>query len=173
MPPPLDSPAPDAEDLLGGDWFGEGSVFDTGEDLADALMVLASAQAAGPVRALSLSPGPIAIAEPAVALDGLRPRPSQRAPAPSEPPDEFQVATMPSSREREPSGWAGRPSAPVGRRSWSGAGPGSQRTGWSIRQSVQTLRIAEDTLCRLREEAAQLAWRFAAAAHEETDASSQ
>ena len=171
MPPPHDSPAPDAEDLLDGDWFGEGSAFDTGEDLANALMVLASAQAGGPVRALSLSPGPTVAAEAEVALDGVRPRPPQRAPAPAEPADEFQVATMPSSREREPSGWAGRPSAPVGRRSWSGTGPGSQRTGWSIRQSVQTLRIAEDTLCRLREEAAQLAWRFAAAVHEETDAS--
>lgn len=169
MPPPLDSPAPEAEDLLAGDWFGEGSAFDTGEDLANALMVLASAQAGGPVRALSLSPGPIATAEPVVALDGFRPRPPERTPAPPEAPDEFQVATMPSSRGREPSGWAGRPSAPVGRRSWSGVGPGSERTGWSIRQSVQTLRIAEDTLCRLREEAAQLAWHFAAAVHEETD----
>jgi hypothetical protein len=172
MPPPLDPPAPEAEDLLDGDWFGEGSVFDTGEDLANALMVLASAQAAGTARALALSPGPHATPEPAVGLDGVHTRPPQRGPAPLAAPDEFQVATMPSSRGREPSGWAGRPSTPVGRRSWSGAGPGSQRTGWSIRQSVQTLRIAEDTLCKLREEAAQLAWHFAAAAHEETDASS-
>ena len=170
IPPPLTSPVPDADDLLGDDWFGEGSAFDSGEDLASALMVLASAQAGGPVRPLALSPGPIATAEPSVGLQGRRPRPAEPAPAPLEAPDEFQVATMPSSRDREPSGWAGRSSAPVGRRSWSGAGPGSPRTGWSIRQSVQTLRIAEDTLCRLREEAAQLAWHFAAAAHEETDA---
>jgi hypothetical protein len=35
---------------------------------------------------------------------------------------------------------------------------------------VQILRVTEDTLSRLREEAAQLAWQLAAVAHRETDA---
>src|ERR1039458_1610078 len=46
-PPPLEFPAPAADDLLGDDWFGDGSVFDTGEDLATAL----AARGGGRVRA--------------------------------------------------------------------------------------------------------------------------
>ena len=170
MPPPLDSPAPEAEDLLDGDWFGEGSVFDTGEDLANALMVLASAQAAGTARALALSPGPLATPEPAVGLDGVRTRPPQRAPAPLAAPDEFQVATMPSSRGGPPTGWGRRAAVSISRPRRLGGRATPERSGWSIRQSVQMLRMTEDTLYRLREEAAQLTWQLAVLAHREMDA---
>jgi hypothetical protein len=168
-PPPLDFPAPVAEDLLDGDWFGEGSVFDTGEELANALLVMAAVRPDGPRAALVL-PAPAIRSEERPA--GLAPRsaPAGSAPGIPEAPGfdgEFQVATMPSSRAGEPSGWAAR-SAVVTRRRWSGGVPGPERRGWSIRQSVQVLRMTEEILIRLREEAAQLTWQLAAAAHRET-----
>ncbi len=170
-PPPLDFPAPVAEDLLGEDWFGEGSVFDTGEDLARALMVLADSRtgrtAAGPAG-LAISPGVAPEAEGAVAGPGPI-RPSPAPVAGPEPADEFQIATMPSARGPETSGWGLR-AAPLTRRRWSGGTPGSDRRGWSIRQSVQLLRMTEEIMARLREEAAQLTWQLAAAVHRETDA---
>jgi hypothetical protein len=45
----------------------------------------------------------------------------------------------------------------------------SQRTGWSIRQGVHILRITEETLVSLREQAAERAWELAAAAYRDTD----
>jgi hypothetical protein len=172
-PPPLDFPAPVAEDLLGEDWFGEGTAFDTGEDLANALMVLAGGRMEWPVAAPSQPPGPVPTDSrperlgpspaPLRPLPGVTPRP--------EPIAEFQVASMPSSHPGgEPSGWGPRAPA-VTRRRWSG-GVGPERRGWSIRQSVQLLRVTEQIMARLREEAAQLTWQLAAAAHRETDASS-
>jgi hypothetical protein len=170
--PPLGFSAPDAEELLGEDWFGAGSVFETGEELANALMLLASGQMTWPVPVLTLPglaqhppPSPEHPGAPAV------PPGPPGGPAPAAPPDEFQVATMPSSREREPSGWAGRSTAPLERRRRPRGGPPLTSSGWSIRQSVQILRVTEDILCRLREEAAQLTWHLAAAVHRETDPS--
>ena len=62
--PPFEFPAPAADELLGEDWFGEGSAFDTGEDLATALAALASGEMVWSVDTLDLSgvsvpsPGP-------------------------------------------------------------------------------------------------------------------
>ncbi|MGP8161080.1 MAG: hypothetical protein ACLQGJ_07650 [Candidatus Dormibacteria bacterium] len=170
--PPLGFSAPDAEELLGEDWFGAGSVFETGEELANALMVLASGQMTWPVPVLTL-PGLAQHPPPSPEHPGVRAVPPGPfgGPAPAAPPDEFQVAAMPSSREREPSGWAGRSTAPLERRRRPRGGPPLASSGWSIRQSVQILRVTEDILCRLREEAAQLTWHLAAAVHRETDLS--
>ncbi|MGO8686029.1 MAG: hypothetical protein ACLQT7_02415 [Candidatus Dormibacteria bacterium] len=167
-PPPLEFPAPAAEDLLGGDWFGEGSVFDTGEELAGALLVIAAGRSGGSLEALALpAPG----VPPEARHDPADPRratvgAAQGAAETGGFDGEFQVATMPSARSAEPSGWSVRPAAVV-RRRWSGGTPGAERRGWSIRQSVQVLRLTEEILIRLREEAAQLTWQLAAAAHRE------
>jgi hypothetical protein len=165
----LDSPATESEDFLAGDWFGEGSVFDTGEELASALMLLASAQVDEPIEPLTLVAAPSSARPVRPEPVSAPSRPLAVAAPDLEPLSEFQVAPMPSMHSAPPTGWAVRPAAAVGRRHWTGGAPPPQRSGWSIRQSVQTLRIAEDTLVRLREEAAQLTWQFAAAAHRETD----
>jgi len=169
--PPLDLPAPAADDLLGEDWFGDGSVFDTGEDLANALVGLATGELVWPVDTLNL-PG---IAVPAAGPPGYTvpnqtvPRPPDGPAVPPQPADEFQVATMPSAQGGPPPGWALRSSPPIGRPHRLGGGSTPERSGWSIRQSVQMLRMTEDTLYRLREEAAQLTWQLAALAHREVD----
>ena len=155
--PPFEFPAPAADELLGEDWFGEGSAFDTGEDLATALAALSGVSVP--------SPGPAG-------------RPATHQPvewpaagpvAPPQPPDEFQVATMPSSRGGPPTGWALHAPRSISRPRRIGAGAAPERSGWSIRQSVQMLRMTEDALYRLREEAAQLTWQLAALAYREID----
>ena len=161
-PPPLDSPSPVAEDLLGDDWFGDGSVFDTGEELAAALMSLSGAATSW--RLAMPAPDPVP-AKNRVVREAPKPaaRSAGLSPAPA---DEFLIATMPSSRSRRPTGWSARGVAlPAAGRPAAGAA----RTGWSIRQSVQILRVTEEILGRLREEAALLTWQLAAAAHRETD----
>lgn len=67
---------------------------------------------------------------------------------------EARTPDMASDSAAEPPGW-GRAAVTV-----SQAAP--RRTGWSIRQSVQVLRVTEDILQRLREEAAELTWGLAA-----------
>jgi len=169
--PPLDFPAPAADELLGEDWFGDGSVFDSGEDLASALAGLASGELVWPVDALNL-PG---ISVPAAGPSGHA-APSPAVPWPPggpaflpQPADEFQVATLPSARGGPPPGWSLRSAPPVSRPRRLAGAAASERSGWSIRQSVQMLRMTEDTLYRLREEAAQLTWQLAAVAHREID----
>ena len=167
--PPIGFPAAGTEELLGEDWFGAGSVFDTGEDLATALLGLANGEVSWPVPVLTLPAGaPASPAPPEPPAGGAAIGPAAMAPPSPEHAHEFQVATMPSARET-PSGWAGRSPAPVDRRRWPREGLPHQSTGWSIRQSVQTIRVTEDILSRLREEAAQITWHYAAATHRETD----
>jgi hypothetical protein len=170
-PPPLEFPAPVADELPGEDWFGEGSVFDTGEDLANALAALAGGQMVWPADALDLSGASVSSRATAggSATDEPAEWPSAGPATPAQPPDEFQVATMPSARAGPPTGWSLHPPAPLrGKRRFGGAAA-PERSGWSIRESVQMLRMTEDTLYRLREEAAQLTWQLAAAAHREID----
>jgi hypothetical protein len=141
------------------DWFGEGSAFSSGEELASALMALVGSRAA-PAAAVPPPPPP---AMPFVDA------PRSRAAALAEPVDEFQVASMPSFQGRgdalpaeqrqRASGWRQAP-APTS----------PQRTGWSIRQGVQILRLTEETIVRLREEAAERTWALVAAAYRDTDA---
>jgi hypothetical protein len=171
-PPPLEFPAPAADDLLGDDWFGDGSVFDTGEDLATALAALAAGEMVWPVDALDLSG--VSVPAPARAGGPATDQTLEWAPAgpaaPPQPSDEFQVATMPSSRGGVPAGWALRAPVSFSRPRRLGGGAAPERSGWSIRQSVQMLRMTEDTLYRLREEAAELTWQLAALAYRELDA---
>jgi hypothetical protein len=148
------------DDALGEEWFGEGSVFDSAEELAAALLALATPALAGAVVG-----GPVA---PAGNLGAAPSATSRSASTPprglvAEPMGEFQVAAMPSFAKRPPApvrphspGW--QPTPEISR---------PQATGWSIRQSVQILRTTEEILVRLREEAATLAWEWAAAAHRE------
>ena len=170
-PPPFEFPAPAADELLGEDWFGEGSVFDTGEDLATALAALARGEMVWPVDVLDLAG--VSVPPPAPADLPVTREPARRLPAgpaaPPQPPDEFQVAPMPSSRGEPPTGWALHAPRPISRPRQLGAGAAPERSGWSIRQSVQTLRMTEDALYRLREEAAQLTWQLAALAYLDID----
>ncbi len=171
MSPSRESAVIPETDLLGDDWFADGTAFESGEALAHALLALAGAAPPTPVEGRPLpdpvpprpatGPGPASVLAPAA-------RPEQPVAG------EFQVAAMPSfqarqgpsqpaAEEAEPTGWARVAPPPPARP----AGP--PRTGWAIRQSVQVLRITEETLLRLREESAELAWRLASAALRETD----
>jgi len=171
-PAPFEFPAPAADEFVGEDWFGEGSVFDTGEDLATALAALASGEMVWPVDALDLSgvavPSPTPAGGP-VTHERTLERPAPPV-APPRPPDEFQVATMPSSRGVPPAGWALHAPRSISRPRQLGAGAAPERSGWSIRQSVQMLRMTENALYQLREEAAQLSWQLAALAYRDIDA---
>lgn len=164
----IEVPAPLGDDVLGEDWFGEGSVFDTGEELAAALLALAGAAPdALLARGPELQAGPPAV-ETVVAPSAAPPASggaSRTEPA-AGPVGEFQVASMPSFVKPVPkrgrvdrAGWQGSP-VTVSR---------PQASGWSIRQSVQILRTTEAILIRLREEAAGLAWEWAAAVHREVE----
>ena len=77
---------------------------------------------------------------------------------------------MPSSRGVPPAGWALHAPRSISRPRQLGAGAAPERSGWSIRQSVQMLRMTENALYRLREEAAQLSWQLAALAYRDLDA---
>lgn len=164
MLPPRETAVLPETDVLGEDWFADGTAFESGEALASALLALAGA-------AVPAAPAGAPASPPPGRVPAFPPAP----PAHREQPAiaEFQVAAMPSSQHRrepaaaggegeDPSGWA-RVAAPPPRRE------GARRSGWSIRQSVQVLRVTEEILLRLREEAAELAWHLASAALRETD----
>ncbi|HYA00660.1 MAG TPA: hypothetical protein VEK76_09955 [Candidatus Binatia bacterium] len=167
------------DDLLGEDWFGDGSAFDSGEQLAAALTALASgrpaaSRAAPLVSARSLVSAPTP-GRPA-SWPGTGAMEARRGGPPAGLGDtaaagvvEFQVAAMPSSVLWDGERSAGRASAAFGWRGTAMPTQGAQRTGWSIRQSVQILRVTEDALLKLREEAAELAWRLADAAYQEIE----
>jgi hypothetical protein len=139
-----DDDAPPADENTDDDWFGEGSVFESGEGLAAALMALAG----GGVAAVEFEPVAREPRRPAGSLGG--------------PPPEFQVSPMPSAvaagslRQRgpAPSRWFQRTNDTAR----------AQRTGWAIRQSVKTLKMTEDMISRLREEAMEVSWRAAGSA---------
>jgi hypothetical protein len=135
------------------EWFGEGSAFDSGEDLAAALFALAGTtrSAVSPPPEV-IWPTPVPEANPVyVEL--------QRS-------GDFAGARRPGS----PYGGARRASASPG--SWSVRSPGEQllppkvsgRTGWTIRNSVAVLHRTEDAIARLREEAVAMAFLAAAEA---------
>jgi hypothetical protein len=161
MPPALNPGAPaGADDLLADDddWFGEGSAFDSGEELANALMALAgggTAPTAAAVRARTDwnedDAGGGEAFEPLIRSRAGDSTTGGHAAA------EFQVASMPSRRGsslRDPQTAPGRWSAP-------GTNDRAQRTGWAIRQSVQILKTTEDIIRRIREEAVDVSWRAA------------
>jgi len=135
------------------DWFGEGSAFDSGEELAAALFAMAGAEREAELVVAPPQAGPAA--HPRVApfdapfevIDGMQPV--------------QEVAGVPG---------AAAPDAPPAPHTWSVRTPGAEtlpprqhgRSGWSIRNSVQVLRRTESVMERLREQAVVAA--FAAAA---------
>jgi hypothetical protein len=138
------------------EWFGEGSAFDSGEDLAAALFAFAGTTRSG------VSPPPEVIwPTPVAEVAEVNPVyvEVQR-------PSDFAGARRPGSS----SGGARRASASPA--SWSVRSPGEQllppkvsgRTGWTIRNSVAVLHRTEDAIARLREEAVAAAFLAAAEA---------
>lgn len=135
------------------EWFGEGSAFDSGEDLAAALFDLAGVTrgTAGPVAEVIWPPE----TESAADTDFVE---VQRRPG-------GDVKPAPASKPL---------TATVSRtsRSWSVRPPGesllprtvSGRSGWTIRNSVAVLHRTEDAIARLREEAVEMAFLAAAEA---------
>lgn len=144
------------------DWFGEGSAFDTGEELAAALLALAGtvdprtgAPAGGvpeePRAAHPAHDGSFEILAPFVpglgAVNGriaAGPASGRPAAAPaSAPPERWSVRTP------------GQPLLPPRL---------SGRSGWSIRNSVTVLHRTEQVMARLREDAVEAAFLAAAEA---------
>jgi hypothetical protein len=148
VPPPEIAQVPDEE------WFGEGSAFDSGEDLAAALFALAGVEPrAEPAAAEVIVPlAPVAEAD-SMFLEVQRPA-------------AVDAARRPHSTQARP------PSPSTSPRSWSVRTPGtallpptvSGRSGWTIRNSVAVLHRTEDALARLREEAVAMAFLAAAEA---------
>lgn len=140
------------------EWFGEGSAFDSGEDLAEALFALAGVTQ-GSAPAIPEVPSPVA-----------------PAPDPGSPFFEVQRPAGVAAARRpysSPGGRVTRPaSASAAPQTWSVRAPGeallpptvSGRSGWTIRNSVAVLHRTEDALARLREEAVAMAFLAAAEA---------
>jgi hypothetical protein len=134
------------------EWFGEGSAFDSGEDLAAALFALAGVTHGADPPEAEIAPPP--------------------APVPQVESAFFEVdrpAALDSARR--PYASRGRITAPsTPPRSWSVRAPGdallpptvSGRSGWTIRNSVTVLHRTEDAIAHLREDA--VAMTFLAAA---------
>jgi hypothetical protein len=138
------------------EWFGEGSAFDSGEDLAAALFALAGVEHTDAAE--------VAVEEVAWPLLAVPE------------PDTVFVEVQRSGAVAD----AGRPYSSQGRstsssappRSWSVRAPGdallpptvSGRSGWTIRNSVAVLHRTEDAIARLREEAVAMAFLAAAEA---------
>ncbi|HEV3273630.1 MAG TPA: hypothetical protein VG299_02065 [Candidatus Dormibacteraeota bacterium] len=139
------------------DWFGEGSAFDSGEDLAAALFALAGtkvAPATAPLPVEEISwPSFVAPDADPVFVEVERPT-------------GLEGARRPGSMHDGASG--GRSSSS----SWSVRSPGEQllpptmsgRKGWTIRNSVAVLHRTEDAIAKLREEAVAMAFLAAAEA---------
>jgi len=131
------------------DWFGEGSSFDSGEELATALFALA-----GTVDP-SLGAPPAydqPDAEPAAAVHSEFVLLDEYEPATAAP-----VRPPPATETPAPTTWGIRASGSsiLPRR--------SGQSGWSIRNSVQVLHRTDDVLRKLREEAVVTAFSSAAA----------
>jgi hypothetical protein len=137
------------------EWFGEGSAFDSGEDLAAALFALAgatredgvpTAEVIWPVDVQMPQSDPVFVeVARTTALDGAR---------------------------RPGSAYNGAGTSSTSPGSWSVRSPGEQllppkvsgRSGWTIRNSVAVLHRTEDAIARLREEAVARAFLAAAEA---------
>lgn len=137
------------------EWFGEGSAFDSGEDLAAALFALAG------VAHTDTAPELVEVSWPDIAVP--------------EADNVFEEVQRPGSsaeaaRPYNTRGASTSASAPP--RSWSVRSPGeallpptmSGRSGWTIRNSVAVLHRTEDAIARLREDAVAMAFLAAAEA---------
>ena len=140
------------------EWFGEGSAFDSGEDLAAALFALA-----GATRVESIPK--VETVWPAVIQD-LR--------VPQGDSDFIEVARTGSleGARRPDSTSGGTRMATTASTTWSVRQPGEQllpptvsgRSGWTIRNSVAVLHRTEEAIALLREEAVAMAFLAAAEA---------
>jgi hypothetical protein len=137
------------------EWFGEGSAFDSGEDLAAALFALAGVTDRVEPPEAEVSPPPVA---PVTSVESA-----------------FFEVERPTALEsaRRPYSSRGRTNASsVAPRTWSVRAPGdallpptvSGRSGWTIRNSVAVLHRTEDAIARLREDAVAMAFLAAAEA---------
>jgi len=132
------SPAP-AETPEEDDWFGEGNAFESGEELAAALLALATQPDVDEPAAVAAEPAMLTAPDSGdsfVLVDGrdlapVIPRPQTAAPAPA-PKRTWSV--------RSPGAVALPPRAPG-------------KSGWSIRNSVMVLQHTEEILNKLRQEA--------------------
>jgi hypothetical protein len=137
------------------EWFGEGSAFDSGEDLAAALFALAGA------------PYTEAAPKPAEIL-----WPAQLVAPPTDPVFVEVARTAPLDGARRPGAAYSPGTSSSSAGSWSVRSPGEQllppkvsgRSGWTIRNSVAVLHRTEDAIARLREEAVAQAFLAAAEA---------
>jgi hypothetical protein len=132
------------------DWFGEGSSFDTGEELASALFALA-----GTVDPMLGAPPPVL--EPVASAAGVIDEIFDWV-EPGGAPSGAAIRMVPVVAEPRPAPltWGVRTSAT------EGPPPRPGEAGWSIRNSVQVLHSADDVLRRLREEAVLAAFSSAA-----------
>ena len=140
------------------EWFGEGSAFDSGEDLAAALFALA-----GTTRIESI---PKVEADWPAVIDDLQVRQGDS--------DFVEVARTGSMEDaRRPGSASGRTRmATTASSTWSVRQPGEQllpptvsgRSGWTIRNSVAVLHRTEEAIAHLREEAVAMAFLAAAEA---------
>jgi hypothetical protein len=136
------------------EWFGEGSAFDSGEDLAAALFALAGVthRREPPDAEVSPPPPPLPPVESAF-FEVERP------------------AALESARRPYASRGRTTPSS-ASPRSWSVRTPGdallpptlSGRSGWTIRNSVTVLHRTEEAIARLREDAVAMAFLAASEA---------
>jgi len=133
------APPPEVEE---DDWFGEGNSFESGEELASALLAMATD---GSVAAAVVSePSPTAEAEPVAEADGA-----------------FHLFDSNAAAQQLRERLAKSEPARYTPRSWSVRTPGAialpprvpGRTGWSIRNSVKVLQHTEEVIEALRTDA--------------------
>jgi hypothetical protein len=136
------------------EWFGEGSAFDSGEDLAAALFALAGTTSRTSVMPAPEIIWPVALPETDQVFEEVQ-RPAS-----------LDGARRPGSQNGGARGVSSSPG------SWSVRSPGEQllppkvsgRSGWTIRNSVAVLHRTEDAIAQLREEAVAMAFLAAAEA---------
>jgi hypothetical protein len=163
------NPGADLPSLDDDDWFGDGSAFDSGEDLAAALFAMAGADAPSEMADTS----PLAAAVAAVAPPRAAPQPPappRAAPAVPDGPavfEKFHVAAAPSTPVIDEQ-WVpiARPGFPAAEEPgpWKERPVRGDRKGWSIRQGVTMLKMTEEVITRLRVDAIEVAWAAAGVA---------
>jgi len=139
------------------EWFGEGSAFDSGEDLAAALFALAGTS----VKASTTTTPAPEISWPTFVAPDADPVFVE-----VERPTGLDGARRPGSQ------YSGAKGAASSSNTWSVRSPGEQllpptmsgRKGWTIRNSVAVLHRTEDAIAKLREEAVAMAFLAAAEA---------
>ncbi len=171
--------APDLDDY--GDeedeWFGDGSAFDSGEDLAAALFAIAGVAPPEVIEVVV----PAAQYEPTfeVAHDIVFDRPPPGPAAPATTAADFQFVDRPVAKpQMQPPAYsepiaaasaAPPPTAPGQAPVWGVRPHGTGRAGWSMRHSVQFLKMTEEVMRRLRNDAVELTWNVASLAVAQAD----